>query len=283
MNNTFNISLGNCGTSKLFSVTLDNDCIVIPGTRKRKVVLKFLKNHVEVRFFNKEGNTYYKKFNLGNTDDENTRSLLNVAAFLFYESTVPNYDINVDAELRSSVYTPNHLQKLGYTTINLFYSIIQFMNSKAYDEYTQKFRANVDDQLLGKNINLFNTTHNIPTNVAAVNTLPLSSSSSSEDDPPKVTAQPESSNVMAVSPSYKEGETDKYVTLFHPDGNRYFKKKPDGSYDVTNPLITRPEGGSHRRYRTTRRSRKYLSRRKSRRHIQRRKRTHRRKSRKSRK
>jgi hypothetical protein len=42
-------------------------------------------------------------------------------------------------------------------------------------------------------------------------------------------------------------------------------------------------GGSHRRYRTTRRSRKYQSRRKSKRHIQRRKRTHRRKSRKSRK
>ena len=47
------------------------------------------------------------------------------------------------------------------------------------------------------------------------------------------------------------------------------------------PVNTR--GGSHKRYRTSRKYRKYQSRKQSRRHIQRRKRTHRRKSRRSRK
>ena len=321
MNDTSNISLGNCGTSKLFSVTRDNDCIVIPSEGKRKVVLKFLKNveeNVEVRFFNKEGNTYYKKFNLGNTDDKNTRSLLNVAAFLFYDSTVPNYDINVDAASFSSVYTPNHLQMLGDTTINLFTSIIRFMDWDA-PGYMDQFRANVNEQLLAKTILSFNTKHKITTDVAAVNTLPLSSernphkatiqpesssvatkpldgatsnyvaavntlplssSSSSENDPPKVTTQTESSSV-ATKPLH--GATSTYVTLFHPDGNIYYNIKSDGTYDINKPLRTPPDGGSHKRYRTTRRSRKYQSRRKSKRHIQRRKRTHRRKSRRSRK
>ena len=44
----FDIKLGNCGTSKFFSVTVDNDCIVIKGKKPRKVVLKFLKNLILV-------------------------------------------------------------------------------------------------------------------------------------------------------------------------------------------------------------------------------------------
>jgi len=280
----FDIKLGNCGTSKLFSVTLDNDCIVIKGKNPRKVVLKFLKNDknsIEVRFFNKEGNTYYKKFNLGNTDDDNepkSRSLLNVAAFLFYESTGPNYDINDDATTRFSDYTPSHLQKLGNTTIDLFDSIIRFMNLNA-SEYVVQFGDNVNETSLVETILLFNNKHNIHTNVANINSLPLSS----EIEPPQVTTQTESSSV-AVTPSYKYGETDKYVTVFLPgDGKIYFKKNPDGSLDLSKKYTSPPTGGSHKRYRTTRRSRKYQSRRKSRRHIRKRVRTHRRKSRKSRK
>jgi hypothetical protein len=264
MNDTFNISLGNCGTSKLFSVTLDNDCIVITGKMKRKVVLKFLKDGVEVRFFNKEGNTYYKKFNLGNTDDNNTRSLLNVAAFLFYESTGPNYDINGDATTLFSVYTPTYLETLGATTIGLFASIIRFTDSNA-DEYQQKFRANVNEQLLVEKISSFNTKHEIPTNVAPDNTI-----------------QPESFNDKNT-PSYKYGETDKYVTVFHRDGKIYYKKNPDGSVDHSKIYTSPPEGGSHKRYRKSRKSRKYQSRRKSRRQIRKRVRTHRHKLRKSRK
>jgi hypothetical protein len=281
----FDIKLGNCGTSKLFSVTLDNDCIVIKGKNPRKVVLKFLKNDknsIEVRFFNKEGNTYYKKFNLGNTDDGNTRSLLNVAAFLFYNSTGPNYDINLDAALRSSFYPPDKLKTLGATTINLFNAIIIFVATTKYED---QFVDNVNIIDLEKIIKAFNDKYITPTetastNVATVSPLPLSSSSSSETDPPKVTTQPESSRV-ATKPLL--GATSKYVTLFRPEGNIYYNINSDGSYDINNPLTTPPTGGSNKRYRKSRKSRKYQSRRKSRRHIRKRVRTHRRKSRKSRK
>jgi len=222
------IKLGNCGTSKLFSVTLDNDCIVIKGKNPRKVVLKFLKNDknsIEVRFFNKEGNTYYKKFNLGNTDDDNepkSRSLLNVAAFLFYDSMMPNVDIKKDIINLSSLYTPIHLRMLGATTIKLFKAIIKFMALDA-TQYQSQFGDNVNIEQLEKIIKEFNDTYITPTETA-------------------------SSNVAAV-----------------------------------NPLQLSSGGGSHKRYRTTRRSRKYQSRKQSRRHIRKRVRTHRRKSRKSRK
>jgi hypothetical protein len=91
-----------------------------------------------------------------------------------------------------------------------------------------------------------------------------------------------SSNV-ADTPPYKKGETDKYVTVFHRDGNIYYKKNPDGSVDHSKIYTSPPEGGSHKRYRKSRKSRKYQSRRKSRRQIRKRVRTHRHKLRKSRK
>jgi len=123
-----------------------------------------------------------------------------------------------------------------------------------------------------------------PTSVEAVKPLPsLSSSSSSETGPPKATIQPESSNDMAGSPYLHRGETKNYVTLFHTNGKIYFKKNPNGSIDFSKIYTSPPTGGSNKRYRTTRRSRKYQSRRKSRRHIRKRIRTHRHKSRKSRK
>ena len=118
------------------------------------------------------------------------------------------------------------------------------------------------------------------TNVAAFKPLPLSSS---ESGLPKDTIQPESFNDKNI-PSYKYGETDKFVTLFLPrDEKIYFKKNPHRTIDFSKKYTSPPTGGSHKRYRTSRKYRKYQSRRKSRRHIRKRVRTHRHKSRKSRK
>ena len=274
----FDIKLGNCGTSELFSVTLDNDCIVIKGKNTRKVVLKFLKNDknsIEVRFFNKKGNTYFKKFNLGNTDDDNepkSRSLLNVAAFLFYDSMMPNFDISKDIINRPSDYTPNHLRMLGATTIKLFNAIIKFVALDA-TQYERQFGDNVNITQLEGIIKVFNDTYINPTEKASSNVAVSPSDKEGERaryTPPTETA---SSNV-AVSPSY--------VTIFSGDGNSYLKKNPDRSIDRSKVYTSPPQGGSHKRYRKSRKYRKQQSRKQSRRHFQRRKKTHRRKSRTSR-
>jgi len=99
---------------------------------------------------------------------------------------------------------------------------------------------------------------------------------------PTTTLQPESSNVV-VSPSYNVGETSKYVTLFHGDGNTYYSKNPDGTVNYSIAYTSPPQGGNHKRYRTSRKYRKHQSRKKSRRHFHRRKKTHKHKSRRSRK
>ena len=62
----------------------------------------------------------------------------------------------------------------------------------------------------------------------------------------------------------------------------YFNKRENGELDFNNPLTSPPTGGSHKRYRKSRKSRKQQSKKKSRRHFQRHKKTHRRKSRTSR-
>ena len=281
----FDIKLGNCGTSELFSVTLDNDCIVINGKNTRKVVLKFLKNgknSIEVRFFYKKGNTYFKKFNLGNTDDDNepkSRSLLNVAAFLFYDSLMPNVDINDDVKL-SSIYTPDHLRMLGATTINLFRAIIIFV---AMTEYENQFENNVNITQLEKTIKVFNDTYIPPKEQASSNVENTPSYKEGETATYIPTKETVLSNDV-ISPLYKYGETDKYLTIFSSYGKKsYLKKNPDGSVDRSKVYTSPPEGGSNKRYRTSRKSRKYQSKKKSRRYFQRRKRTHRRKSRRSRK
>ena len=63
------------------------------------------------------------------------------------------------------------------------------------------------------------------------------------------------------------------------------KKNPDGSVsiDFSRAYPYPPVGGSNKRYITSRKYRKYQSRKKSRRHIKRRTKTHKRKSRRSRK
>ena len=99
---------------------------------------------------------------------------------------------------------------------------------------------------------------------------------------PTTTLQPESSNVV-VSPSYNVGDTNTYVTLFNTaDGNAYYKKGHNGKVDYKTIYKYPPVGGNHKIYRTSRKYQKHQSRKKSRRHFQRRKKTHRRKSRTSR-
>ena len=131
----------------------------------------------------------------------------------------------------------------------------------------------------------------------------------SEFNPSQVTTQTESSSVADTPPhqpkktTYRKTQTTSGTKYYKVDslgnvdynstaylekketsGIKYYKVDPSGKVDYMTPYDTLPpEGGSHKRYRTTRRSRKYQSRRKSRRHFQRRKITHRHKSRKSRK
>ena len=283
----FDIKLGNCGTSKFFSVTVDNDCIVIKGKKPRKVVLKFLKNDrnsIEVRFFHKEGNTYFKKFDLGNTDDDGkepkSRSLLNVAAFLFYDSMMPNIDIKKDIINLSSLHTPNRLQTLGATTTDLFNAIIDFVTLNAI-QYQSQFKDNVNIEQLQQIINVFNDTYITPKEKASSNVEV--SPSYKEGETARYTPRTETvlSNDV-VSPSYKYGETATYITLFHRDGNIYYSKNTDGTVNYSIAYTSPPQGGNRKRYRTSRKYRKQQSRKKYRRHFQRHKKTHRRKSRTSR-
>jgi hypothetical protein len=136
----------------------------------------------------------------------------------------------------------------------------------------------------------------------------LSSVADTPRHQPKVTAQPELSSVADTPPrqpketKYHKTETPSGITYYKLDpsgevdystgyretkatsGIKYYKLDPEGNVDYMLRYDNLPtEGGSNKRYRTTRRSRKYQSRRKSRRHIRKRVRTHRHKSRKSRK
>ena len=220
----FDIKLGNCGTSELFSVTLDNDCIVIKGKNTRKVVLKKAEGNIEVRFFIKKGNTYYKKFNLGDADidtEPKSRSLLNVAAFLFNNSNISNLNIflnlAVATQFQQKPFIIN-LAELGADTIQLFDAISNYINVNNLDfPFTEK----VNSEKLQETVDLFNTNLessklNLGIDVNSVSQLPST------------------------------------------------------------------VGGSHKRYRKSRKYRKQQSRKQSRRHFQRRKKTHRRKSRTSR-
>ena len=210
-----------------------------------------------------------------------SRSLLNVAAFLFYDSMMPNIDIKKDIINLSLLHTPNRLQTLGTTTTDLFNAIINFMTLNA-TQYKSQFENNIHIEQLEKIINVFNDTYITPKEKALSNVEV--SPSYKEGETARYT--PPTETVLSndvVSPSYKEGETATYITVFHPDGNIYYKKKPDGSVDLTKVYSSPPTGGSNKRYRKSRKSRKQQSRKKSRRHFQRRKKTHRRKSRRSRK
>ena len=115
----------------------------------------------------------------------------------------------------------------------------------------------------------------------------LSNSNSSSVENTHTPHTPIASSNSVGEPSYRAGETKDYVTLFHTKRKVFFKKNknPDGSVsiDFSKVYTSPPVGGSNKRYITSRKYRKYQSRKKSRRHIKRRTKTHKRKSRRSRK
>lgn len=296
-NPNFTVSLDNCGTSeKRFFGTLD-DCIVIKfNNNDKKVSLKFLKNatdDVEVRFFDNINSKVYTSKSILKDDimvcNDNDTSLLCIVNYLATGST--GFDINHNPTL--TLMVDKKIPEL-VKSINSFFEKNKKLQRwrDIFKKYTKKYEY--AEQELSSNV--------------ANESSSSSGNLGSENDPPKVTTQTESSSV-ADTPPHQPKET-KYRKTKTTSGFKYYKLDPSGNVDYSTGYIEKqttsgikyykldplgkvdyriqydnlpPEGGSHRRYRTTRRSRKYLSRRKSRRHIQRRKRTHRHKSRKSRK